>query len=175
MPRRPDPGSLLARRGERPAIWTSWICRGSGTARSGSSSRASTSFRGCRALANVELPLTYAGVRPKQRRAQATAALERVGLGDRLDHLPTELSGGQQQRVAVARAIVTDPSLVLADEPTGNLDTQDSAEVLDVISRHPRRRGTVVLITHDPDIAARANRIVRLRDGQVIEDRRPTA
>ena len=100
------------------------------------------------------------------------AALERVGLGDRVDHLPTELSGGQQQRVAVARAIVTRPSLVLADEPTGNLDTQDSSEVLDMIGRLHADGGTVVLITHDPDIAARANRIVRLRDGQVIEDRR---
>jgi putative ABC transport system ATP-binding protein len=123
------------------------------------------------ALANVELPLTYAGVRPRQRREMATAALERVGLGDRLRHLPTELSGGQQQRVAVARAMVTNPSLVLADEPTGNLDTSDSAEVLDVISRLNAEGGTVVLITHEPDVAARANRIVTLRDGHIIDDR----
>jgi putative ABC transport system ATP-binding protein len=124
------------------------------------------------ALANVELPLTYAGVSPKQRRALATAALERVGLGQRLHHLPTELSGGQQQRVAVARAIVTNPSLILADEPTGNLDTSDSNDVLELIARVHSDGGTVVLITHNPEIAARANRIVRLSDGEVIEDRR---
>jgi putative ABC transport system ATP-binding protein len=124
------------------------------------------------ALANVELPLTYAGVHPKQRRERSLAALRRVGLGDRVNHFPTELSGGQQQRVAVARAIVTNPSLVLADEPTGNLDSQDSGEVLDMIGGLHADGGTVVLITHDPDVAARANRIVRLRDGQVIEDRR---
>jgi len=127
------------------------------------------------ALANVELPLTYAGVRPKQRRDRAAAALERVGLGDRLRHLPTELSGGQQQRVAVARAMVTSPSLVLADEPTGNLDTADSAEVLQVISRLHADGGTVVLITHEPDVAARANRVVTVRDGQVVDDRRTDA
>jgi putative ABC transport system ATP-binding protein len=124
------------------------------------------------ALANVELPLTYAGVNPKERRARATAALERVGLGQRLHHLPTELSGGQQQRVAVARAIVTNPSLVLADEPTGNLDTSDSNDVLELIARVHADGGTVVLITHNPEIAARANRIVRLSDGEVVEDRR---
>lgn len=123
------------------------------------------------ALANVELPLTYAGVKPKHRRELATVALERVGRGDRLRHLPTELSGGQQQRVAVARAMVTNPSLVLADEPTGNLDTADSGEVLDVISRLNDDGGTVVLITHEPEVAARANRIVTLRDGQVVDDR----
>ncbi|MFZ0667132.1 MAG: ABC transporter ATP-binding protein [Acidimicrobiales bacterium] len=124
------------------------------------------------AQANVELPLTYAGVRTKQRRARATAALERVGLGQRVHHLPNELSGGQQQRVAVARAIVTNPSLVLADEPTGNLDTVDSNEVLNVISGIHRDGGTVVLITHNPEIAERANRVVRLRDGEVVEDTR---
>jgi putative ABC transport system ATP-binding protein len=123
------------------------------------------------ALANVELPLTYAGIRPKERRARATGALERVGLGDRLNHLPTELSGGQQQRVAVARAIVTNPSLILADEPTGNLDTSDSNEVLDIIGRLHAAGRTVVLITHNPEIAERANRVVRLRDGEVIDDR----
>jgi putative ABC transport system ATP-binding protein len=124
------------------------------------------------ALANVELPLTYAGVRPKQRRARAVSALQRVGLGDRLHHLPTELSGGQQQRVAVARATVTNPSLVLADEPTGNLDTADSSEVLQTITRLNDDGGTVVLITHEPDVAARARRIVRISDGRVVEDRR---
>jgi putative ABC transport system ATP-binding protein len=124
------------------------------------------------ALANVELPLTYAGVRPKERRARSIAALERVGLGERLHHLPTELSGGQQQRVAVARAIVTNPSLVLADEPTGNLDSSDSAEVLSMLTRLHQDGGTVVLITHEPDVAKRANRIVRLRDGHVVEDER---
>jgi putative ABC transport system ATP-binding protein len=126
------------------------------------------------ALANVELPLTYAGVRPKLRRHRAMAALERVGLGDRVNHLPTELSGGQQQRVAVARAVVTGPSLVLADEPTGNLDTKDSSDVLDVISGIHADGGTVVLITHNPEIAQRANRIVRIRDGEIVEDL-PTA
>jgi putative ABC transport system ATP-binding protein len=125
-----------------------------------------------KALANVELPLTYAGVPPKQRKARAMAALERVGLAERVDHFPTELSGGQQQRVAVARAIATNPSLVLADEPTGNLDTSDSKDVLDMIGRLHADGGTVVLITHENDVAKRANRIVRLRDGQIIEDRR---
>jgi putative ABC transport system ATP-binding protein len=122
------------------------------------------------ALSNVELPLTYAGVKPKERRVRATAALERVGLGQRLHHLPSELSGGQQQRVAVARAIVTNPSLVLADEPTGNLDTTDSNEVLNVISQIHADGGTVVLITHNPEIAARATRIVRVRDGEIVDD-----
>jgi putative ABC transport system ATP-binding protein len=127
------------------------------------------------ALANVELPLTYAGVRPKPRRARAVAALQRVGLGDRLHHMPTELSGGQQQRVAVARATVTNPMLVLADEPTGNLDTADSSEVLEVIRNLNDGGGTVVLITHEPHVAARARRIVRISDGQVVEDRRTDA
>jgi putative ABC transport system ATP-binding protein len=124
------------------------------------------------ALANVELPLVYAGVRSKDRRARAVAALQRVGLGERLDHQPNELSGGQQQRVAVARAIVTRPSLVLADEPTGNLDTVDSSEVLDVIAGIHRDGGTIVLITHEPEVAERASRIVRLRDGEVLSDER---
>jgi putative ABC transport system ATP-binding protein len=124
------------------------------------------------ALANVELPLVYAGVRPKDRRSRAIAALQRVGLGERLDHQPNELSGGQQQRVAVARAIVTRPSLVLADEPTGNLDTVDSSEVLDVISGIHADGGTIVLITHEPEVAQRASRIVRLRDGEILSDER---
>jgi putative ABC transport system ATP-binding protein len=122
------------------------------------------------ALANVELPLTYAGVKNKQRRARAVAALEEVGLGDRLHHLPNELSGGQQQRVAVARAIASNPALILADEPTGNLDTAATAEVMGIFARLNAEGRTVVLITHEPDVAAGAKRIVRLRDGLIIQD-----
>jgi putative ABC transport system ATP-binding protein len=124
------------------------------------------------ALANVELPLSYAGVKRAERRRRAVAALEAVGLGDRLHHQPSELSGGQQQRAAVARAVVTDPSLVLADEPTGNLDSRATDEVLGVFERLHADGRTVVLITHEPDVAARAQRIVRLTDGRVSEDRR---
>jgi putative ABC transport system ATP-binding protein len=122
------------------------------------------------ALANVELPLTYAGVKNKQRRARAVAALEEVGLGDRLHHLPNELSGGQQQRVAVARAIASNPALILADEPTGNLDTAATAEVMGIFARLNAEGRTVVLITHEPDVAAGAKRIVRLRDGLITQD-----
>jgi putative ABC transport system ATP-binding protein len=122
------------------------------------------------ALANVELPLSYAGLARGERRARATAALEAVGMGARLDHLPSELSGGQQQRVAVARAIVTNPSLVLADEPTGNLDSRSTLDVLDIFARLNGEGRTVVLITHENDVAARARRIVRLADGKVVSD-----
>jgi putative ABC transport system ATP-binding protein len=122
------------------------------------------------ALANVELPLTYAGVKNKQRRARAVAALEEVGLGDRLHHLPNELSGGQQQRVAVARAIASNPALILADEPTGNLDTAATAEVMGIFARLNAEGRTVVLITHEPDVAAEAKRVVRLRDGLIVQD-----
>jgi putative ABC transport system ATP-binding protein len=124
------------------------------------------------ALANVELPLAYAGIRPKERRARAIAALEGVGLGSRLDHLPNEMSGGQQQRVAVARAIVTDPSMILADEPTGNLDTASAEDVMAIFSRLNAEGRTVVLITHEADIAEFAKRVIRLRDGEIVEDRR---
>jgi putative ABC transport system ATP-binding protein len=123
------------------------------------------------ALANVELPLSYAGVKRAERRRRAVAALEAVGLGDRLDHEPSELSGGQQQRAAVARAIVTNPSLILADEPTGNLDSHSTADVLGVFERLHAEGRTVVLITHEPDVAERAQRIVRLADGRVLDDR----
>jgi putative ABC transport system ATP-binding protein len=122
------------------------------------------------ALANVELPLTYAGVKGKQRRARALAALDEVGLGDRLHHLPSELSGGQQQRVAVARAIASNPALILADEPTGNLDTVATSEVMGIFARLNAEGRTVVLITHEPDVAAGARRVVRLRDGLITED-----
>ena len=119
------------------------------------------------ALRNVEMPLAYGGVPRERRRRQATAALERVGLGDRLAHRPGELSGGQQQRVAVARALVTDPALLLADEPTGNLDSSASEEVLSLFGELHRQGRTVVLITHEADIARRAQRTVRLRDGAI--------
>jgi putative ABC transport system ATP-binding protein len=124
------------------------------------------------AMENVELPLAYAGVRTKERRQRARAALEVVGLGDRTSHLPSELSGGQQQRVAVARAIATDPALILADEPTGNLDSSSTAEVLGVFSRLHQTGRTVVIITHENEVAAESSRIIRLRDGLVIEDTR---
>jgi putative ABC transport system ATP-binding protein len=123
------------------------------------------------ALANVELPLSYAGIKRAERRRRAVAALEAVGLADRADHEPSELSGGQQQRAAVARAIVTNPSLILADEPTGNLDSHATDEVLRVFERLHAEGRTVVLITHEPDIAQRAQRIVRLADGRIVEDR----
>jgi putative ABC transport system ATP-binding protein len=122
------------------------------------------------ALANVELPMTYAGVRPKERQARAKAALEMVGLGARMHHLPNEMSGGQQQRAAVARAIATNPSLILADEPTGNLDSQSSDEVMAIFSRLNAEGRTVVLITHEPEIAAVCRRTVRLRDGSIVDD-----
>jgi putative ABC transport system ATP-binding protein len=123
------------------------------------------------ALANVELPLTYAGLGRADRRRRATDALLSVGMGSRLDHLPSELSGGQQQRVAVARALVTNPALILADEPTGNLDSHSTEEVLEIFAGLNEAGRTVVLITHEPDVADSARRVIRLADGSVIEDR----
>jgi putative ABC transport system ATP-binding protein len=122
------------------------------------------SMTACR---NVELPLAYAGVPPAERRRRAEEALARVGLSDRLTHRPGELSGGQQQRVAVARALVTDPALILADEPTGNLDSRASADVLALFDELHAMGRTIVLITHEPEVARHADRSVLIRDGQL--------
>ena len=127
------------------------------------------------AVANVELPLTYAGVRAKERRARAMDALAAVGLADRADHGPSELSGGQQQRAAVARALVSNPTLLLADEPTGNLDSASTAEVMALFAKLNAEGRTVVLITHEPDVAAYATRVVRLKDGRIQSDERRPA
>jgi putative ABC transport system ATP-binding protein len=122
------------------------------------------------ALAQVELPLAYAGVKSAERRRRAVAALSVVGLGDRLNHRPNELSGGQQQRVAVARALVTSPAMLLADEPTGNLDSRSTDEVLGIVDRLNATGRTVVLITHEDEVARHAKRVIRLVDGQVVDD-----
>jgi putative ABC transport system ATP-binding protein len=119
---------------------------------------------------NVELPLVYAGVPRAERRDRALAALSRVGLADRADHKPGELSGGQQQRVAVARALVTEPTLILADEPTGNLDSESTADVLDLFDELSAVGRTIVLITHEHDVAARAQRELVVRDGEITSD-----
>jgi putative ABC transport system ATP-binding protein len=124
------------------------------------------------ALVNVELPLAYAGLKGAERRLRAETALRSVGVGNRQHHLPAELSGGQQQRAAVARAIVTNPSLILADEPTGNLDSHSTEDVLRIFARLNEEGRTVVLITHEPDVAEQAKRVIRLSDGVVVEDRR---
>jgi putative ABC transport system ATP-binding protein len=123
------------------------------------------------ALHNVELPLVYAGVRARDRRERAAEALDRVGLGERMHHRPNELSGGQRQRVAIARALVNRPSILLADEPTGNLDSVTSDEIMEVFAALHAGGQTVIMVTHEPDIAARAQRRIVLRDGQVESDR----
>jgi putative ABC transport system ATP-binding protein len=122
------------------------------------------------ALENVELPMVYAGERSTTRKQKAASALERVGLGDRMDHLPTQLSGGQQQRVSIARALVNDPVLLLADEPTGALDSATTAQVMDLFTTLHGQGMTIVVVTHDPNIARYAQRVVTFKDGTVISD-----
>lgn len=124
------------------------------------------------ALANVELPLVYANVHGRERRIRAKQALEHVGLGDKLANLSSQLSGGQQQRVAIARALVTDPSIILADEPTGNLDSKSGKEIIEVLTGLNQKGHTIVLVTHDAAIAKNAKRIIRITDGKIVKDSR---
>jgi putative ABC transport system ATP-binding protein len=123
------------------------------------------------ALKNVEMPLVYSGLSSRARTKRAVPVLERVGLGDRMHHRPTELSGGQQQRVAIARALVNRPPLLLADEPTGNLDSRSGAEILDILVDLNQQGVTILVVTHDKDVSARCRRVITLKDGQVVGDR----
>jgi putative ABC transport system ATP-binding protein len=127
------------------------------------------------ALHNVELPLVYAGVPAKDRQERARVALQKVELGERMSHRPNELSGGQRQRVAIARALVNNPSILLADEPTGNLDSKTGAEIMALFERLHKAGNTIVLVTHEPDVAAFAYRAIHIRDGQVENDVRRAA
>ena len=122
------------------------------------------------ALENVEMPLLFGGIRPAERRSRATELLERVGLGDRIDHKPTELSGGQMQRVAIARALAMNPDIVLADEPTGNLDSTAGSDIMSIFTDLWKQGSTMVIITHDPALARRASRVVEIHDGRITAD-----
>ena len=124
------------------------------------------------AIENVELPLIYSNVSSKERRRRAKEALEKVGLGERVDHKPTELSGGQQQRVAIARALITNPPIILGDEPTGNLDSKSGKEVMEIFKSLNANGNTVILITHDSDVAAQAKRVIRIQDGKLYEEKK---
>ena len=123
------------------------------------------------AIENVELPLIYQGIGTRERTRRSKEALEKVGLGDRIKHRPNELSGGQQQRVAIARALVSDPPMILADEPTGNLDSKSGVEIMRILKELHQNGNTIILITHDNNIAAQARRMVRIHDGEIIEDK----
>jgi putative ABC transport system ATP-binding protein len=123
------------------------------------------------AIRNVELPMAYQGISRKDRKIRAEEALKAVGLADRMEHQPHELSGGQQQRVAIARALVTDPAVVLADEPTGALDTASTREILELLHELNKKGTTVIVITHEEEVARAARRVIRLRDGEIVEDR----
>lgn len=124
------------------------------------------------AQANVALPLVYAGVGEEERMERAKKALEAVGLGERLEHKPTEMSGGQRQRVAIARALINNPAIIMADEPTGNLDTKSSYEIIDIFKGLNEQGKTVVMVTHEPDIAEQTKRILVMRDGKLVQDER---
>ena len=124
------------------------------------------------AQANVALPLIYAGVGEEERMERAKRALEAVGLGDRLDHKPMEMSGGQRQRVAIARALINNPPVIMADEPTGNLDTKSSYEIMDIFKKMNEQGKTVIMVTHEPDIAAYCKRVLVMRDGKLVSDER---
>jgi putative ABC transport system ATP-binding protein len=127
------------------------------------------------ALENVELPMLFGGVSPKERRTRASELLEKVGLGDRLDHKPTELSGGQMQRVAIARSLAMNPDILLADEPTGNLDTSSGTDIMSIFNELWQSGRTLIIITHDPALARRASRVVEIRDGRITRDTRNEA
>jgi putative ABC transport system ATP-binding protein len=127
------------------------------------------------ALQNVELPLVYAKINRAERRTMAEEALTAVGLGDRMNHQPNELSGGQRQRVAIARALVNRPSLLLADEPTGNLDSQTGREILDLFRELSSRGNSIIMVTHEDDVAQEAQRVIHIRDGRIVESARPAA
>ena len=124
------------------------------------------------ALKNVEIPMIYAGMKADARKAKAAALLEKVGLGQRIHHMPNELSGGQKQRVAIARALANDPAIILADEPTGNLDTKASYEIMEFFTNLNKEWATVVVVTHEEEIAAYTDRIIRFQDGQIISDKK---